>query len=318
MGNLQSQLGSAPSSGSLPPPPPPPPRPVADFPTPTIPGGLEKFEHFPRLALELQAKIWTHALEPHSITSRVVRVIYNTSSSSYTYSFVMPPLLTTCRLSRHVAQRYYPSLIPNLSHPVYFNTTSDFLYCTSTHEWSAIPDQQEVFPILSILNSSSIIGDIRFLALDRSFWSHSYVTNPGHAPVTNSGQLPELRFFTNLEELFLVVPSLEQHLINVRKSFMGIVANPESKIDMLEARCAAAVAHDAIISPSIVPGFRVYQESQIDFLRRWELEGCFGAANLPYFGKSGRGWKNDTYRDKDSFGNQRRVLRCTEIRPCSN
>lgn len=317
MGSFQSQITTAPASEAQIKLRTPLPPPASVFPTPTLPGGLEEFEYFPKLPPELQVKIWTHALEPDSIKPRVVRVIYKVETSTYNYSFTIPPLLTTCRRSRHVAQQSYRSLVPNLPHSVYFNTAVDFLYCTSTHDWSQIPDQQEIDPILSFLDESSILADICFLLFDKSFWCHSYMSNSPNTSFAGSGRIPQLRYFTSLKELFLVDLPLEEDFMEYRRRFMAIVADPDSRLGILETRRVARIAHDATMLPSIVPGFRNCEESQIDFIRRWEIEGCFGTASLPFFGKSGTGWRNDAYMDKDLFGNQRNVLRCTEIRPCS-
>ncbi|KUJ19681.1 uncharacterized protein LY89DRAFT_779601 [Mollisia scopiformis] len=323
MGNLLSISDSGMLTiDALPPkpqnPPPPHPDPVVKLLTPTISGGLESFQAFPKLPIELQAKVWRHALEPCSVTHRVLRIIYNTTTNAYTYAFNIPPLMTICQVSRRVAQLSYPSLIPKLQHPVYFNPAVDFLYCTSTHDWSSIRSQDEVFATLSILNSSVILEHIRFLAVDYSYWSHQSSINSRYVPPDTNAicQLPELGLFASLEELFLVVPSLEEHLICQSKGFT-LVTDPYKRAQLLEARSKASTAYDAALPPSIMPGYRVYAGPEVDFLRRWELERCFGLANLPYFGNSGVGWKSDTYKEKDSLGNPRRVLKCTEIRPYS-
>ncbi len=97
---------------------------------------LDSFTHFPKLPTELQVKIWSYSCVEPYVTPRVVRVTFQPDTESFWYYFTVQPVLQVCRLSRSIAQKFYPSIVPTSTYPVYFNSAVDFLYCKALlHEW---------------------------------------------------------------------------------------------------------------------------------------------------------------------------------------
>ncbi|KAF8864589.1 hypothetical protein BDZ45DRAFT_15671 [Acephala macrosclerotiorum] len=300
MGNGQSAFGAAraPAAEEA----PPLQAPV----TITIPSGLESFALFPKLPLELQAKIWAHALERHQVTPRVIKTIYNMATNSYSYNFAIPPLIITCRLSRQIARGLYPSLLTDSTHPVYFNPAVDFLYCTTTYDLPYAMNQHEIEPVISFIKSSTITEKIRFLALDSSYWTRQIYSM---LSVPEFASMPELHLFAGIEELFLVVPSLEHELANKRRVYGTVITDNFELRQRLERVSVALVESDAKSPNSIVPGFRVYSVGTPCFDRQWELARAFGITNVQLFGG---GWSRSS--DNASLRNQKRLPKCTEIR----
>ncbi|KUJ21717.1 uncharacterized protein LY89DRAFT_714778 [Mollisia scopiformis] len=297
MGNVQ--LTRAPTPKEAPLIRPPSPK--------DIPDGLKSFTSFTKLPIELQANIFSLALENHEIIPRLIKTIFDKTTRSYSYSFAMPPLMITCHLSRQISKDVYPSLLPNSTCPIYFNPATDFLYCTSTGDLPYAMNEHEVEPVMSFLESSPIVAKIRFLVLDSSYWT-SHISDMFSQ--RDFASMPELQLFTGIEELFLVAPSLEQELANKRRAYGRIMTNNvEFHQQRLDRACAAVIKSDVESPLSIVPGFRVYSIGTPCFNRRWELERAFGITTLELFGG---GWSKTS--NSGLFRAGKLIPRYNEIR----
>ncbi|KAF8861295.1 hypothetical protein BDZ45DRAFT_687655 [Acephala macrosclerotiorum] len=275
MGNLQSTTTPQQSSAAM-----PSPR-IRHEDITVAKSSLELFSIFLQLPLELQASIWSHALETSYIAPRIVRVTHEPLKNTFKWSFKTPPLMEVCRLSRKIAQNIYVSLLPDSMYPIYFHPEVDFLHCTSTPTPFNGPDPVSSLTALSCFNETSNLATIRYLVLDMRFWSHR--TGPSD-PSWSLGAcpIPELRLFNNIEELYLVVNTPEEYKKRLKRIYHFFPFRPgtDPAIYDVERRYALAVARHEAAPDSIVPGYRIYREG-FDSFHDSELKRCFGIPQQP-------------------------------------
>jgi hypothetical protein len=231
-----------------------------------MPNPLQSFSPFARLPKELQIKIWTHSLEVPIVIPRIVRVNYNDATSLFTYNFTKPPALEVCRVSRDAALKFYQPLLPNSTHPFFFNPTVDFLHCKSLLHYHETDLDLRERAVLPFIDSNADISAIRFLLLDRKYWSHRQLTN-------FTSPIKELREFRNIETILLVAASIEQD-IETLKSFLvhlGRVPHPRFEPDR---RYAQEIEGDTSLPYATVPDFRLLGDGGTD--DHHMLERCFG------------------------------------------
>lgn len=230
--------------------------------------------------------IWELSLKPPYIVPRIVRVEYQPTTESFSYSFVTPLALEVCRLSREVALRFYSLLVSGSAYSVYFNPNVDFLFCKSAFDPVKSSNSLSEHPILPFIDSQTNVSAIRFLVLDHEYWQHRAATNI-HCPIK------ELRDFRKLEEVFIVAPTLEQW--RVRKKVLiewYLERHPHLSDDPpldLERSYARERLQDASASSAAVPGFRIYSGWGCPILAN-KLIQCYGwyddppSPNNPHIG----------------------------------
>ena len=236
----------------------------------------QSFAPFPRLPQELQIKIWAYSLLP-----RVVQVKYSLATDSFTYAFPISPALEVCRLSREAARKIYQSLVPGSACPVYFNPDVDFLYCKSPFDPvnpSATP-LPPTRPILPFVDPQTDVSTIRFLVLDRAYWTHRTATQ-------SACLIRELQDFRSIQEIFLVVPSLEQWRERKRALFSAFPHRPDDPRFDLDRCYAEELARDNSAPSAAVPGFCTYLGNGLGtkgygFLEEQQVLLCFGWPDHP-------------------------------------
>ncbi|KAL5316200.1 hypothetical protein ACEPPN_015245 [Leptodophora sp. 'Broadleaf-Isolate-01'] len=218
--------------------------------------------------------------------------------------------MTTCRLSREIAQIRYHLLLSDSTQPVYFDPEVDFLYCKLALDYS-VRNRHDVEPVLSFVNTSPLATKIRYLVLDMSYWSEQ-VTRMSQRP--NFAAMPELHLLTGIEELFLVVPSLEDELANKRRIYGNFSDGENGGLtkEKLERVSAALVESDRQSPNSIVPGARVYCGRTPSCDKEWALARAFGMTTLHFWGS---GWRTAVDGVWQRHGRKEPGL--TEIRPLS-
>ncbi|KAH6680168.1 hypothetical protein B0J14DRAFT_258953 [Halenospora varia] len=240
-----------------------------------------QFTCYSRLPKEIQLKIWRYALQPSELTPRIVYVKYNLQEDRFSYSCTIPPGLHLCRLSRDVFLEVYRPLVPQSTHPVYFNPDVDFLFCESPIDPLA-PDHllndpnQEILPFI---DPKTDVPAIRHLILHSNFWSHRFAANL-------PSPIKELRNFKKLENIFLVQSTIEE---TMQKTRNWIAENPNREpsplvtyFSDLDALYAREVSKDAFRVPSLVPGYLTYPEQDNYF--RMQLSQVFGWLEPEYDG----------------------------------
>lgn len=246
-----------------------------------MPDTLLSFTLFPRLPRELQIKIWEHSLQPPRVVPRVIRAEYRVATDSFTYAFSILPTLEVCRLSRKVAQKVYLPLVPGSASPVYFNPNIDFLYCTSLFDpVNPSPTPLPLTrPVLPFLDPQANVSTVRFLVLDRAYWIH-------RTTIDITCPIRELREFRNIQEIFLVVPPLEQWRERTRALLSAFPHRPGDPRSDLNRRYAEEVARDVAAPSAAVPGFRIYLGNGLGTKGGGSLEErqvllCFGWLDIP-------------------------------------
>jgi hypothetical protein len=249
-----------------------------------MPDTLLSFTPFPRLPRELQIKIWEHSLQPPRVVPRVIRAEYRVATDSFTYAFPIVPALEVCRLSREVARKAYLSLVLSSASPVYFNPDIDFLYCKSpfdplnpspTSPTPLLPTR----PVLPFLDPQANVSAVRFLVLDRAYWVH-------RTTIDITCPIRELREFRNIQEIFLVVPPLEQWRERTRALLSAFPHRPGDPRSDLDKRYAEEVARDVAAPSAAVPGFRIYLGNGLGTkgggsLEEQQVTLCFGSLDIP-------------------------------------
>lgn len=253
------------------------------------------FKFFPKLPRELQIKIWSHSLEVPCVTPRIVQVNYHPTRNSFSYSFTVPPALQVCHVSRLVALKIYLSLVPDSSHPVYFNPAVDSMYCKSPLD--VMSDNTGDRLTLPFIDPQTNVSAVRFLVLHHEYLEYRSATN-AMCPIV------ELRKFRKLETIFIVVPPDERlaernwglillHWVRLPHSGLPELTNPYK----LYAREPGPVIPTEEVD---IPGFREYKG-----LKRQEAHWiehtifqCFGwQENSPegFAGIVNRPWLFDEY-----------------------
>lgn len=218
--------------------------------------------------------------------------------------------MTTCRLSREIAKIHYHLLLPDSTQPVYFDPEVDFLYCKLASDY-LVRNRDDVEPVLLFINISPLATRIRYLVLDMSYWSEQ-VTRMSQRP--NFAAMPELHLLTGIEELFLVVLSLEDELAYKRRIYGNFSHGENGGLvkEKLERVSAALVESDRQSPNSIVPGTRVYCGITPFLDKKWALARAFGMTTL-YFWRPG--WRTAMGGVWQRHGRKEPGL--TEIRPLS-
>jgi len=237
-----------------------------------MPDTLQSFASFPRLPRELQAKIWECCLEAPQVTPRVVKVHYERTTSSFSYTFTIPPPLQACRLSREIARKFYLSLIPSTTYPVYLYPQVDFLYCKVPLEPSDL-DPRLVSPgqpILPFLNPEANVSLIRFLVLDNDYWAYRLLRN-------HTCPIKELRNFQNITKMFLALPPLQQWLERRKQAISWLSLPPGDPRADIDRLYAIRLSQHTSAQDAIVPGFRLYAGGDRSKIRhKGEIAACFG------------------------------------------
>lgn len=162
-----------------------------------------------------------------------------------------------CRLSREVAQSCYLSLVPSTPYPVYFNPDIDILYSKPPldpvdHNY---PRQDPDEPVLPFMDPSTDVSLVRFIVIEHSYWSYRLSGNV-------SCPMKELRGFKSIEEIFFLMPSLEEMIERSRRSQadfprLNPIDYPRSDLKARYER--QAPIYNACPS-SWIPGFRICPE----------------------------------------------------------
>jgi len=209
---------------------------------------------------------------------RVIRIEYKPATDSFSYSFTIPPALKICRISRYLAHQSYISLVANTPFPVYFNPEIDFVYCKSPLDKFGMCYTEDLLPgrrTVPFVEDGTKVGCIRFLVFDQGYWLHRSKQNYHHP-------LQELKDFKNIEEIFIAMCSLEQHLEIRRRLFQFAPPRPFARSRDVDWIYSKEVAQELRAPSSIVPGFRQHRvESPLDQTTEAELKRSLSLEFIP-------------------------------------
>ena len=265
---------------------------------------FQKFFLFVNLPTELQIQIWECSCQTVRSVPRVIRVSYDPRTNSFLYTFVIPPLLKTCRLSREVAQSYYSSLVPDSPYPVYFNPDIDIIYSKSRLDplYLIEPEHHPDRPVLPLMDPSIDMSLIRFLVLDCRYWSYR-LSKDINCPIK------ELRSFKNMTETFFLLPSLEESIERSRilqSNFPHLNPRDHPRSD-LKARYERDAPIYNACPPSWVPGFRTYSDNS-SASRQYDVRSCLNQHPWPpHFGPF------DQHFYVNEFHTKKRMPRVSEL-----
>ncbi|TEY59697.1 hypothetical protein BOTCAL_0188g00130 [Botryotinia calthae] len=235
---------------------------------------MSSFPQFRQLPVELQLKIFSISLQPDSVVPRTVKVDFAPEFHTYRYQSQPPPLTQTCRASREVALKCYSILNPSMLNkrgPIYFHHAVDILHYHPHCERHYDRDS---------LDTTALDPDLPTHLIRHIMITQTYLT----LRASDSFTCPifELRYFGNLETLYIGLPShaeLEEHSTRWYKELMRLTPGHKDAPPSLPHHLIALYTREKLEEASgrrdIVPGHTLLSGDK-ESLRKHQLLSCFG------------------------------------------
>ncbi|KAI9651262.1 hypothetical protein NHQ30_001300 [Ciborinia camelliae] len=241
---------------------------------------MSSFPQFGQLPPELQLKIWSHFLEPLDIIPRIIKVDYDSNTSSYKYKS-QPPLLTqTCRGSRKIALENYsvlnPSAVLTGSGAIYIYPSIDILHYNSSYE----PSTHEIAS--SLASTPFLDPQLPTHLIQHIMLTESYMTLRARHSFLQP--ISELKNFANLLTIYISLPShaeLERTSQAWYRELMRFSSFPDSSsapplpAHITESYAREKVEEEASGRRDVAPGYLLLSREK-KFLREHQVLRSFG------------------------------------------